>query len=354
MHFSLFYFADDRDSTRPGASGDRYQLLLEGARFADRHNFSAIWTPERHFHAFGGSYPSPAVVGAAVAAVTDRIHIRAGSVVAPLHPAFRIAEDWSVVDNLSGGRVGLSMASGWHATDFALRPENYPNRKEVVVSTLETVRRLWRGESTKLVDGTGEQAELYLHPRPVQPELPLWLTSAGSRDTFRTAGRLGVGVLTHLLGQGLDDLAESIALYRTTLRQEHGSSAGAGHVTLMLHTLLGSDRATVRQAVREPFMSYLRSSASLIVRAAGDLLPGVDPDSLHPDDLEFLVERSFERYVETGGLFGTLDDGWAMLERLEAVGVDEVACLVDFVPDPPTVLTGIHHLSRLADAWRRG
>src|SRR5882757_8323166 len=128
MDFSLFYFAND--STAPGTN--RYQLLLDGARFADANDFAAVWTPERHFHSFGGLYPNPAVTGAAVAAVTERVGIRAGSVVAPLHHPARIAEEWSVVDNLSHGRVGISFASGWHAADFVFQPENYPDRKTVM------------------------------------------------------------------------------------------------------------------------------------------------------------------------------------------------------------------------------
>src|SRR5207248_8926905 len=120
MDLSLFYFADDS-----AADGDRYRLLLEGARFADANNFTAVWTPERHFHPFGGLYPNPSVTSAAIAAVTERVKIRAGSVVAPLHHPLRIAEEWSVVDNLSHGRAGVSFASGWHASDFALKPDSY-------------------------------------------------------------------------------------------------------------------------------------------------------------------------------------------------------------------------------------
>ena len=47
-------------------------------------------------------------------------------------------------------------------------------------------------------------------PRPVQAELPVWLTSAGSPATFERAGTLGVNVLTHLLGQSVEQLAENI------------------------------------------------------------------------------------------------------------------------------------------------
>src|SRR3954462_2764809 len=125
MDFSLFYFADSAGA----AANDRYRLLIEGAKFADSHDFAGIWTPERHFHEFGGQYPNPAVTSAALATITQRIAIRAGRVVAPLHHPVRIAEEWSVVDNLLNGRVGISFASGWHAVDFALRPENYARRK---------------------------------------------------------------------------------------------------------------------------------------------------------------------------------------------------------------------------------
>jgi hypothetical protein len=72
IDFSLFYFADAPDA----ASADKYRLLLDGARFADDNGFKAVWTPERHFHAFGGLYPNPSVTGAAVAAVTRRVEIR--------------------------------------------------------------------------------------------------------------------------------------------------------------------------------------------------------------------------------------------------------------------------------------
>ena len=79
--FSLFFFASDP----PKRSGqDIYRLVFDCARFADEHGFEAVWTPERHFHEFGGNFPNPGVLGAALAMATRRIRIRAGSVVAPL------------------------------------------------------------------------------------------------------------------------------------------------------------------------------------------------------------------------------------------------------------------------------
>jgi natural product biosynthesis luciferase-like monooxygenase protein len=345
MDTSLFYFSDDAIGDTPG---NRYRLLMDGARFADANGFSAVWTPERHFHPFGGLYPNPAVTGAAVAAITSRVQVRAGSVVAPLHHPLRIAEEWAMVDNLSGGRVGLSLASGWHPADFALRPGAYAERRESFERTIDQIRRLWRGEEMDVIDGTGQSIRVQVYPRPVQAEVPVWVTSAGSIETFRMAGRTGSGLLTNLLGQELDDLAPKIAAYRDAARVASGG-ADSGHVVLMLHAFLDEDADRARDIVREPFCAYLRSSFALI---AGSLLgeDSLDPASMDENDVDFLVRRSFDRYFETSGLFGTLDMAEATLDRLDTIGVDEIACQIDFGIEADTALASLSRLAEFREA----
>jgi non-ribosomal peptide synthetase component F len=102
VDFSLFYFAAQEAST-----GQTYELLLEGAKFADQHGLAGVWVPERHFSQMGHQFPNPSVAAAAVAVTTNKIKIRAGSVVLPLHDPIRVAEEWSMVDNLSNGRVEI-------------------------------------------------------------------------------------------------------------------------------------------------------------------------------------------------------------------------------------------------------
>ncbi|MFE0178433.1 MupA/Atu3671 family FMN-dependent luciferase-like monooxygenase [Streptomyces sp. NPDC059002] len=341
MDFSLFYFAHD------GVGGTRRmprQLLLEGARFADRHGFTAVWTPERHFHPFGGIHPNPALTSAAIAAVTDRVEIRAGHVVGPRPDPIRIAEEWAAVDNLSDGRVALSFGPGWPSNDVVLAPEEYSQRREALMRTIDTVRRLWRQETFELADGTAEPAPQRIDPAPVRPEVPVWLTSAGSLETFRATGRLGAGVLTHLLCHNLEELAKKITIYR-----EAYTGTGAPRVALMLPTFLGPDREAVRDTVRVPF---LRTKAGLLLQAPGDLLQGVDPEELDPEDLEFVVEQAFDRYFETGGLFGEADVAARLLDRLAEIGVDEVACMIDLDVEADAVLAGLDRLAALKDAWQ--
>ncbi|TMC15076.1 MAG: amino acid adenylation domain-containing protein, partial [Chloroflexi bacterium] len=350
LEFSLFYFANDAvgDGT---ASKQRYKLLLEGAKFADTHNFTAIWTPERHFHPFGGLYPNPSITSAAVAAITQKVQIRAGSVVLPLHDPVRVAEEWAVVDNLSTGRVGLSFATGWIANDFVLAPEHYTERKKIMLEKIETVRKLWRGEAIALRNPTGHEVAVKIYPQPIQPELPVWLTSSGNAQTFRQAGEMGVNLLTHLLGQSVDELAEKIALYRQS-RQLHGHE-GPGHVTLMLHTFLGTESAAVREKVRHPFCTYLSSSVELMSTLAQISGYSADLNALTQDDMDALLAHAFDRYYETSGLMGTVSTCLPMVEQLREIGVDEIACLVDFGVDEDEVLASLHELAKLKEEVNR-
>jgi natural product biosynthesis luciferase-like monooxygenase protein len=349
MPFSLFYFSSGDDT---GGRG-KYQLLLEGARFADRHGFSAVWTPERHFHDFGGIFPNPSITSAALATITERIQLRAGSVVSPLHNPIRLAEDWSVIDNLSNGRVGVSFASGWNASDFVFAPDNYGDRRVIMERDIDIVRRLWRGEAVQFKGGAGNEVDVKILPRPLQAELPVWVTAFGSPETFRLAGRIGANLLTHLLGQSVELLAEKIELYRSALR-EHGHEPGTGTVTVMMHTFIGSDEETVREKVRAPFCEYLKSSLDLLAAFATDAGIGVDPRHLSDENRDAMVHHAFNRYYHSCALFGTPASCLPLLSRLKAAGVDEIACLIDFGIDSDSVMEGLEHLRDLVKATRSG
>ena len=350
MSFSLMYFSSDEG----GRERDKYRLLLEGARFADSNGLVAVWTPERHFHAFGGLFPNPSVASAAIAAITRNIAIRAGSLVSPLHSPLRIAEEWSVVDNLSNGRVGISFAAGWQPNDFVFNPDVFEGRKALMFDQIDMVRRLWRGESLSLPNGSGETVEVRTLPRPVQPELPVWVTAAGNPETFEAAARVGANVLTHLLGQKVEDVAEKVELYRRVWKE--AGHPGRGTVTLMLHTFIGESDEGVKTIVREPMKRYLRSAVGLIREAAWSFPTfkesttgsdgGFSTDALSPEEMDALLDFSFERYFQTSGLLGSPDTCRGVVERCARLGVDEIACLVDFGPPEDLVLK---HLPRLGD-----
>jgi iturin family lipopeptide synthetase A len=346
LQFSLYYFGNYDAAFR----SDKYDLLFDGARFADKHGFTAVWIPERHFHPFGGLSPNPAVLAAALARETERVHIRAGSVALPLHHPIRVAEEWALVDNLSHGRVGVSMASGWHPDDFVFTPDLYENRQDVMQQSIEIVQRLWRGEAVQFRGGTGNDVAAKLFPMPAQARLPLWLTGAHPK-TFITAGELGVGVLTMLQNQTIEELEEKIRAYRRSLCK-NGHDPESGQVTVLIHTYIDKDRQRALETARAPFYGYIKSSFELNGGKAKSQGRAIDLDKASEDDLNYICSEAYDRYVRAGALIGDPSSCSATIEQLIASGVDEVACLIDFGIDSAAALDSLHYLDGLREQYQ--
>ena len=347
VRFSLSFFGN----YEAAFDGHKYDLLIEGAKFADRNGFEAVWIPERHFHAFGGFSPNPSVIAAALARETEHVRLRAGSVVLPLHHAVRVAEEWSVVDNLSRGRVGVSFASGWHPDDFVFAPEAYGRHRELMFEKIEEVRYLWRGQPVAARGGAGNEIRVRLFPQPMQRELPIWITVVNNPETYRRAGEIGAGILTNLMGQTVEDLARNLALYRQALA-DHGHDATRGHVTLLIHTFVGTEVEAVRERARGPFCDYLKSSLDLLQNLVRSQGLKIDFERLSEDDLDYLLSSAYERYVRTSALIGTPETCAPVVQRLADIGVDELACFIDFGVETSTVLDTLPHLDALRERCR--
>lgn len=350
MQLGLMFFA----SESPADGAPPYRVMIDAAVIADREGFACVWTPERHFDKFGGLFPNPAITSAALATVTQRIQLRAGSSIAPLHDVVRLAEDWSMVDNLSGGRVAISFGCGWNVNDFIFFPERYADRQAVMFRQMEDLRSIWRGAPLVRHNSVGQPVRITIHPSPVQRELPVWVTSSGSPRTFAAAGSAGANVLTHLLGQDRDALAEKIRIYRAA-RQEAGFAPETGVVSLMLHTYLAHNIADAKARARGPLHNYLRSAAELEKRAAqgggtisgGHKLPAPSQGDDAEDITDELLSLTCDRYLDGGSLIGSVDSCATTIDDFSSIGVNEIACLVDFGLSRHDLLEGLRPLSEL-------
>jgi natural product biosynthesis luciferase-like monooxygenase protein len=347
MKFGVMFFSSDCNVEAP------HSLLLEVARFADRHGFTCIWTPERHFNQFGGLFPNPSVLSAALAMITSRLQLRSGSLISPLHDAIRITEEWALVDQLSAGRAAISFGSGWNVNDFVFFPERYGRRREIMYDQIDTIRALWRGEPMTRKNTFGKDVDIALYPKPVQAELPIWITSSGNGDTFRAAGHRAANVLTHMITQDLYALKDNISVYRRA-RVEQGLDPLQGIVSLMLHTFLGTTVEDVKEIVYYPFREYLRSAITLEQLAAqgGGVISGGlhhQGEALPPEKVEELLDITFARYFEQAALMGTVASTARFIHKLEVIGVDEIACLVDFGVAREHVLASLEHLVALKE-----
>ena len=93
----------------------RHQLSLADA--AEGLGFGSVWTPEHHFTDYTMS-PNPMQFLTWVAARTKRVRLGSMVCVLPWHDPVRLAEEASVLDHVSGGRLVLGIGRGLARVEF--------------------------------------------------------------------------------------------------------------------------------------------------------------------------------------------------------------------------------------------
>lgn len=344
--FSLLFFSDVRSDV---SDKRKYEFMKDIVLFADREGFEAVYFPERHFYEFGSIYANSAIISAYLIPMTKHIRFRTAGVSLPLHHPAEVVEWWAMNDILSNGRVDLGFGTGWAKPDFIYSPDNYQHRKEICWERIPVVQKLWRGETVVFPGAGGEEVPVTVYPRPIQDELNVWLLATKQDDSFIHAGKMGYNVFTMLYGMDLEGMREKVALYRTA-RREAGYDVPSGVVSLMLHTMVHKDGATVKGAVEGPFKNYIKSSMEAHVKAWYEGRPaGSLPDE---DEKKQIVEYAYQRYYTSGAIFGTVDEGRRVVDHALEIGVNEIVCLLDFGVDYDLVRDSMQYLKDLISGYR--
>ena len=138
LGFGLFSVVDHFPKELTRTTAEFYGELLEQVEAAETLGFRSFWVADHQFHEYGG-IPRPPVWMAAAAARTRRIRLGAGVVVLPFDNPLRTAEDYAMVDVLSGGRLDLGTGSGYLKHEYAgfnLDPEEWgdPSGRPVLLA----------------------------------------------------------------------------------------------------------------------------------------------------------------------------------------------------------------------------
>ncbi|MBK5227893.1 MAG: LLM class flavin-dependent oxidoreductase [Actinobacteria bacterium] len=170
-----------------------YQDALALVRLTEAEGLDSAWVSEHHFSG-DGYLPSLLPMLAAFAAVTERIELGTGVVLAPFHDPIRLAEDFAVVDQLSKGRVIAGLALGWRDEEF--RQSNIDPRTRVG-RTVEIARILKLAWTEERFDFDGK----YFHfdgvsvtPKPYR--VPPLLIGGFVDKAIERAGRIGDGYIS--------------------------------------------------------------------------------------------------------------------------------------------------------------
>lgn len=345
MKFSFMFFSDVREDSN---DIKKYAFMRDVTLFADREKFSAIYLPERHFYKSGSIYANSAIVAAHLIPQTNCVRFRTAGISLPLHHPVEIVEWWAINDILSNGRIDLGFGSGWNKNDFIFAPNNYKIRRELCTKTIPIIQKLWRGETILFPGPNKELIPITVYPRPLQPELNIWLLVTQNDEGFLHAGRQGYNIFTMLYGNNLKAIGKKIALYRQG-REEAGLQSSQGIVTLMLHTLILDKREKVSIAVEKPFKTYIKSSMETHLQAAIDQNGGIPLNNIEKIKI---LEYAYQRYFKTSAIFGTVDDGCKIVDEAIYYGVNEIAFLVDFGVDYSLVIKSLDYLKLLVSFYR--
>ncbi len=244
-----------------------YADALEEARLADELGFDAVWLAEHHFSTYG-ICPSLAVLAAAIARETRRVRIGTSVVVAPFAHPLRVAEEWAMVDLLSGGRVDFGIGRGYQPKEFRGLDVSMEKTRERFDEAVEVIRRAWTQERVTFEGEFYRVRDVRVLPRPLQkPHPPFW-TAAVSPDTYTLAARRGFKILTAPSFTPWDILRKNFDAYRAAWREAHGTDAGADIAMNKIVHVADSSRQA-REDLREPIRWFFQTQAGLIADAEG-------------------------------------------------------------------------------------
>jgi putative FMN-dependent luciferase-like monooxygenase len=169
------------------SAADRYRFALEQIARADELGFASAWVAQHHFGEHEGGLPSPFVLLAAAAQRTTDIALATGVVTLPIDDPLRVAEDASVLDALSGGRVQLGLAAGGTPSSFPAFGHDPAARREIFADHLGVLRDALAGRGVR-----GTESRIY--PAAGDLEDRIWQATF-SVGGGRRAGAAGDGLM---------------------------------------------------------------------------------------------------------------------------------------------------------------
>lgn len=331
MEFGYFTLSDNRYPDNPRSSEDFLAEILGQAVYAETIGMHSVWIGEHHFNR-RGCVSVPSVFLAHVAGATSRVRLGPAVVVLPLHHPIHVAEEWAMLDQMSGGRVDFATGRGYDSHEFAPFGADFQQSAEMFEEGIQLLTRCWAETAPFDFNGTFYQAEeLEVHPKPVQKPFRPFMGSF-SRFSMELAAKYDWNLLlapfaSSMIFGGLD---KAVAAYREICERQ-GAAPRRIKCSYFIH--IGDGRAE-RDEARGRLVNYFSMSGmrKKTSQGGGGRLP---PTMQYFAELgKKLSDPKVEDFDENAILLGSPQAIIDRLKAVEAMGIEEVILYFNFGMKP--------------------
>jgi alkanesulfonate monooxygenase SsuD/methylene tetrahydromethanopterin reductase-like flavin-dependent oxidoreductase (luciferase family) len=305
MKYSMFSVQDHHPGL-PRSLGQFYGEIRDQVMLADRLGFYAYFVAEHHFHEYG-VYPNPAVALANLAAVTSRIRLGPAVTILPFRNPLTVAEDYAMLDQLSGGRVELGVGSGYLIHEFAGFNADGKTKREKFDEGLAVLKQALSGERFSFKGRFFEVNDVALNVTPVQKPYPPIYVAVLRREAAYHVGKQGNKLMTvpYAAVDTFEDIAPMLAEYHKGFAESAAPADYRDSITT-LHTYVTTSDEAARAEAAEAFDLYVRTRL-------------------------YAKSQVYDDIMTSGlALFGSVETVVEKLVRLWDMGVGHVSFLINF------------------------
>ncbi|MCR8642891.1 LLM class flavin-dependent oxidoreductase [Paenibacillus sp. N1-5-1-14] len=245
MEIGISSFVETTPDVETGKTishAERLREVVEEIVLAERVGLDVYGVGEHHRADYAAS--SPAVVLAAAAALTTKIRLTSAVTILSALDPVRVFQDFATLDGLSNGRAEIMAGRGTFIESFPLfgydlkdYDELFNERLDLLLQIRESEKITWSGKHRAAIDNLG------VYPRPIQNPLPIWIGSAGNKDSAIRAGRLGLPLALAMIEGDPLQFAENIQLYKQAA-QESGHDVTKLQIAAHSHGFIADDTKT--------------------------------------------------------------------------------------------------------------
>ena len=283
-----------------------YQQVMRQCELAESLGYDTFFCAEHHFHEYG-AVPDPAVMLSALVQRTRRIRLGTAISILTFHDPRRIAETYSMLDLMSGGRFVFGVGSGYLAHEFTGYDREPKEKRDRFNENLDLVTRLMAGETLTWQGRFSRGEKAVLNVLPHQGRVPPIYVAVLAREAAYHVGVQANRIFTVPYASCKDfaDIGVMLAEFRKG-RREAGLAAEDDDHVFTLHTHVARSDEEARSQCKAAYDLYV-------------------------DTRLYAKKHLYEDIIANGiCLFGSVETVVGKMRRLHAMGVRHVATLHNF------------------------